>query len=51
MELLIFALLVILIAGLAIYAVDLLPLDSRFQNFAKLLIIVVAIVALASRVV
>lgn len=50
MAILIFALIVLLIAGLAIYAVDLVPLGGNIGNFVKLLIIVIAIVVLASRV-
>jgi hypothetical protein len=51
MDILIFALILILIVGLAIYAIDLLPgVDSRLANLLKLLVIVIAVVVLASRV-
>jgi hypothetical protein len=49
MAVLIFALVLVLIVGLCVYAIDLLPLDSRFKIAAKLLVIIVAILLLIDR--
>jgi membrane protein YdbS with pleckstrin-like domain len=49
MSILIFALILILIVGLAIYAVDLVPMDPRLRIAAKLLIVVIAILLLCDR--
>lgn len=49
MAVLILALILIVIVGLAIYAVDLAPIDHRLRTAAKLLIIVIAILVLCDR--
>jgi hypothetical protein len=49
MSLLIFALILILILALAIYAIDLLPLVSPFNQLLKVLVILIAIVLLCQR--
>jgi hypothetical protein len=49
MAILIFALILILIVGLAIYLVDLLPMDSRLALAAKAIIILIAILLLCNR--
>lgn len=51
MALLIFALIVLIIAALLVYAVDLVPLTAPFNNLMKLLVILIAVVVIASRVV
>lgn len=49
MVILIFALILILIVGLVIYAIDLVPMDGRLNMAAKLIIIVIAILLLCQR--
>jgi hypothetical protein len=49
MSLLVFALILILIVALAIYAIDLIPLGSPFNMFAKLVVILIAIILLCER--
>lgn len=49
MDLLIFALIVILVLALAIYVVRLLPLGSPFSEIAQALLVVVAIIVIANR--
>lgn len=49
MAILIFALVLILIVALAIYAVGLVPMDYRLRTAAKVLIVVIAILLLCSR--
>lgn len=49
MALLVFALILILILGLCLYLVDIVPLDPRLRIAAKIIIIIIAIIALASR--
>lgn len=49
MNVLIFAIVLVLIVGLCIYALDLVPLDPRFKVAAKILVVVIAILLLASR--
>jgi hypothetical protein len=49
MTLLVFALILILIVALAIYAIDLIPLTAPFNMFAKLIVTIIAIVLLCDR--
>jgi hypothetical protein len=49
MSILIFALILILIVGLAIYLVDLFPIDGRLGLIAKAIIILIAIILLCNR--
>jgi hypothetical protein len=49
MDILIFALIVILIVGLCIYGIDLIPMDPRLKIAAKILLIVIAVVLLVNR--
>lgn len=49
MDILIFAIVLLVIVALAIYAVDLIPADGRLRIAIKLLIIVAAIIALCSK--
>ena len=49
MALLVFALIVLIVAGLCIYGIDLLPLDPRLSTAAKLLVVIIAILLLAER--
>lgn len=49
MAMLIFALIVLIIAGLCIYGIDLVPFDPRLKIAAKILVIVIAILALVDR--
>jgi hypothetical protein len=49
MTLLVFALILVLIVGLVIYAIDLCPMDPRLKIAAKILVIVIAILLLADR--
>jgi hypothetical protein len=49
MDILIFALIVVLIVGLCIYGIDLIPMDPRLKIAAKILLIVIAIVLLVNR--
>lgn len=49
MDILIFALVLILIVGLVIYLIDTLPMDARLSLIAKALIILVAIILLCNR--
>lgn len=49
MSLLVFALILILIVALAIYAIDLVPLGSPFNMILKLFVIVIVIVLLCQR--
>ena len=49
MDILIFALILLIIVGLMIYVLDLIPMDSRLKLAAKVLLIVIAIIGLCSR--
>lgn len=49
MAILVFALILLLIIGLCIYAIDLLPMDPRLRVAAKILLIVIAIILLLNR--
>jgi hypothetical protein len=49
MTILIFALVLILILALAIYAVDLVPMDARLKTAVKIILIVIAILLLCQR--
>jgi hypothetical protein len=49
MTLLVFALILILIVALAIYAIDLIPLVAPFNMILKLLVLVIAIVLLCEK--
>lgn len=49
MDILISALILILIVGLAIYLIDLFPMDARFGLIAKAIIILIAIILLCNR--
>ncbi len=49
MELLIFALVVLIIAGVLIYCIDLLPLGSPFNNLAKVVIILIALIVIVQK--
>jgi hypothetical protein len=49
MALLVFALILILIVALAIYAIDLIPLVAPFNMNAKLIVILIAIVLLCGK--
>jgi hypothetical protein len=49
MSLLIFALILILIVALAIYAIDLVPFDARLKIAAKVIVLVIAILLLCQR--
>jgi len=49
MTLLIFALLVLIITALAFYLADLFPLDGRLALAAKAIILVIAILLIASK--
>jgi hypothetical protein len=50
MNLLILILVLLLIVGMALYAVDLIPLDARLRNLLKLAVIMIAIIFLAEQV-
>jgi hypothetical protein len=49
MSIFVFALILLLVAGLVIYAIDLVPLDGRLRNLAKVIIIIIAILLLCQR--
>jgi hypothetical protein len=49
MSILIFALILILILALSIYAIDLVPMDPRLRTAAKIILIVIAILLLCQR--
>lgn len=49
MSILIFALILILIVGLAIYLVDLFPMDARLGMIAKAIVLLLAIILLCNR--
>ena len=49
MGLLIFAIIVIVVAFLLIYAVDMVPITPPFNNILRVLIIVIAALIIASR--
>ena len=49
MAILVFALILVLIVGLAIYAIDLCPMDARLKIAAKIIVIVIAILMLVDR--
>jgi hypothetical protein len=49
MALFVFALILILIVALAIYAIDLIPLAAPFNMILKLIVILIAIVLLCDR--
>jgi hypothetical protein len=50
MSILIFALIVLLILAMAIYAVDLAPIgDGRVKGFAKIILVVIAILVIVQR--
>lgn len=49
MSILIFALVLILVVGLAVYLVDMFPLDGRLNTIAKAIIILIAIILLCNR--
>lgn len=49
MNILVFALILILIVALCIYAIDLLPLGQPFNGLAKALVILIAVVLLIQR--
>ena len=49
MSLLIFAIIVLIVAGLLVWLVDQLPIQSPFNAVAKVLIILVAIIVICNR--
>jgi hypothetical protein len=49
MSLLIFALILILIVALAVYAIDLVPFDARLKVVAKVIVLIIAIIVLCQR--
>ena len=49
MDILIFALILLVIVGLVIYLLDMLPMDARLKLAAKIILIVIAILLLVSR--
>jgi hypothetical protein len=49
MAILIFALVLILIVGLAVYLVDTIPMDGRLAVAAKAIIILIALILLCNR--
>lgn len=49
MDILIFALVVLIVCGLVIYLIDLLPMDGRLALAAKILVVIIAILLLVSR--
>ena len=49
MSILIFAVLLILILALAIYLIDMVPMDSRLRLAAKAIILIIAIILLCER--
>lgn len=49
MELLILALIILIVVGLALYAIDLAPLDGRFRTALKIIIVLIAVLLLIER--
>jgi hypothetical protein len=49
MSILIFALIVVIVLALLVWAVDMLPLGSPFNNIVKVLIIVIGVLLIAQR--
>lgn len=49
MAILVYALILILIVGMAVYLVDLIPMDGRLALAAKALILLIAILLLCDR--
>lgn len=49
MDILIFALILLIIVGLMIYVLDLIPMDGRLKLAAKVLLVVIAIIMLCNR--
>lgn len=49
MSLLILALIVLIVAGLLVYAVDLVPIAPPMNGFVKLIIILIAVLVILSR--
>ena len=49
MSIIIFAIIVLIVASLAIYACDLVPMTPPFNNLIKLLVILLAIVIICDR--
>ena len=49
MSLLILALIVLIVAGLLVYAVDLVPIPAPMNGFVKLIIILIAVLVILSR--
>jgi hypothetical protein len=49
MSILIFALIVIVLLALLVWAVDMLPLGSPFNNIVKVLIIVIGVLVIAQK--
>lgn len=49
MGILIFALIVLIVAALLVYAVDMLPLGSPFNNLVKVLVLIIAALLILNR--
>ena len=49
MSLLIFALVIILVLALALYAIDLIPLDTRLKRIVQAIAVVIAALVILSR--
>lgn len=49
MSILIFTLVVLIVLGLCLYAIDLVPMDTRLRTAAKVIAIVIAIILLLDR--
>ena len=49
MTILIFALVLILIVALLVYAIDIIPVDARLATLAKVIVILIAVILLLQR--